>query len=166
MNGAAYFERMAQYNLWANTRAYGLCAKLPAAELDAPRTAFFPSILRTLNHILVADRIWMSRLLGSPVAMPLNTVLYENFDELRRARVAEDQAIIEFTNGLTDAEVTADLTYNTVAGDAYTMPRDLILAHMFNHQTHHRGQLSNMLIEAGLGPLEIDLVFFARDQLG
>jgi len=165
MNGAAYFERMAQYNLWANAKAYGLCAKLPAAELDAPRAAFFPSILRTLNHILVADRIWMSRLLGSSISMPLNTVLYEKFDELRSARMAEDQAIIEFTRNLTDAEVTADLTYHSVAGDAYTMPRDLILAHMFNHQTHHRGQLSNMLIEAGLGPLEIDLVFFAREQL-
>lgn len=165
MNGAAYFERMAQYNLWANSRAYGLCSKLPAAELDAPRTAFFPSILRTLNHILVADRIWMSRLLGSPMNMPLDTVLYEDFDALRSARAVEDLAILEFTRTLTDTDLSSDLTYQSVTAGAYTMPRDLVLAHMFNHHTHHRGQISCMLLEAGSGPLEIDLIYFARDQL-
>lgn len=165
MNGAAYFERMAQYNIWANTHAYNACAKLPKAELDAPRRAFFPSIMRTLNHLVVADRLWMGRLLGSPVTMALDTVLYEDFDELRTAREAEDQAILEFTSNLTDAEVTSDLSYQSVTAGAYTMPRDLILGHMFNHQTHHRGQLSNMLIEAGSGPLEIDLIYFGRELL-
>ncbi|WP_033070495.1 DinB family protein [Thalassospira australica] len=165
MNGAAYFERMAQYNIWANGHAYDACAKLPQSELIAPRTAFFPSILRTLNHLVVADQLWMGRLLGTPVTMALDTVLYENFDELRTARHEQDQVILEFTRGLTDSDVTSDLTYQSVSAGAYTMPRDLILAHMFNHQTHHRGQLSNMLLEAGSGPLEIDLIYYGREQL-
>jgi uncharacterized damage-inducible protein DinB len=165
MNGAAYFERMAHYNIWANKLAYDACAKLPQAERDAPRRAFFPSIMRTLNHILVADRIWMSRLLGSPVSMALDAVLYEDFDELRIARETEDQAILEFMRTLTDAEVSSDLTYQSITAGAYTMPRDLVLGHMFNHQTHHRGQLSNMLLEAGSDQLEIDLIYFGRELL-
>ena len=165
MNGAAYFERMAQYNIWANTHAYDACAKLPKAELDAPRRAFFPSIMRTLNHLVVADRLWMGRLLGSPVTMALDTVLHDDFDALRAAREAQDQAIIDFAATLTDAIIASDLSYQSVTAGAYTMPRDVILGHMFNHQTHHRGQLSNMVLEAGGKVLEIDLIYYARDML-
>ncbi|MEQ9346837.1 MAG: DinB family protein [Thalassospira sp.] len=165
MNSVAYFQRLAQYNAWANRRAYDACATLPRSELDAPRRAFFPSILRTLNHILVADRIWMSRLLGAPVAMPLDTILFDDFDALRPERVTQDQAIIDFIDVLTPEIIGSDLTYQSVTAGAYTMPRDLVLGHMFNHQTHHRGQLSNMILEAGAKPLEIDLIYYGRDHL-
>jgi uncharacterized damage-inducible protein DinB len=165
MNGVAYFQRMARYNAWANSHAYDACAKLPTDELDARRTAVFPSIMKTLNHILVGDRIWMSRLTGSPVNMALDTILFADFALLRAAREEQDQAIIAFTDGLTEAEISSDLTYQSVLAGAYTMPRDLVLGHMFNHQTHHRGQLSNMLVEAGSGPLEIDLIYYGREQL-
>lgn len=165
MNGVAYFKRMAGYNRWANGHLYDACAGLSSGELDAPRTAFFPSIMRTLNHLMVADRIWMSRLLGAAEAMPLDTVLFDRFADLRTARSAQDEAIMAFIDGLDDQTLTSDLSYKSVAGKAFTMPRDLILGHMFNHQTHHRGQLSSMILEAGGKPLEIDLVFYARDML-
>ncbi|MBX2832068.1 MAG: DinB family protein [Rhodospirillales bacterium] len=165
MNSVAYFERMAGYNRWANGHVYDACSGLSQQALDAKRTAFFPSIMATLNHLLVADRIWMSRLLGDPVAMPLDTILYDAFDGLRAARIKQDQAIIDFTSGLTDDVITSDLTYQSITAGAYTMPRDLVLGHMFNHQTHHRGQVSNMVLEAAGKPLEIDLVYYARDQL-
>ena len=165
MSSAAYFERMANYNSWANTHLYDACAALPVAELSAPRRAFFPSILATLNHLLVADRLWMSRLTGNPVTMALDTVLHDDFDALRAAREAQDQAIIDFAATLTDAIIASDLSYQSVTAGAYTMPRDVILGHMFNHQTHHRGQLSNMVLEAGGKVLEIDLIYYARDML-
>ncbi|RCK49376.1 DinB family protein [Thalassospira profundimaris] len=165
MNSVAYFQRLASYNAWANRHVYEACAALPASELDAPRRAFFPSIMRTLNHILVGDRLWLSRLVGDPVAMPLDTILFDDFDELREARITQDQAILDFTDGLTADIIASDLTYQSVLAGAYTMPRDLILGHMFNHQTHHRGQVSNMVLEAGGKVLEIDLIYYAREQL-
>ena len=165
MNGVAYFKRMADYNYWANGYLYATCPILPADALYEPRTAFFPSIMRTLNHLLVADRLWLSRLLGAPEVMPLDTILFDAFGDLRVAREAQDQAIIAYLEGLTEDVLTSDLTYQSVSAGAYTMPRDLILGHMFNHQTHHRGQLSSMLLEAGGKPLEIDLVFYGRDLL-
>ncbi|WP_430473959.1 DinB family protein [Thalassospira lucentensis] len=165
MNSVAYFERLARYNRWANGHVYDACATLSQRDLDAPRTAFFPSITATLNHLLVADSIWMSRLLGAPISMPLDTVLFAKFDDLRAARMTQDQAIIDFTSTLTPDVIASDLTYQSVTAGAYTMPRDLVLGHMFNHQTHHRGQLSNMILEAGAKPLEIDLIYYGRDHL-
>jgi len=165
MNSVAYFERLARYNSWANGHVYDACSGLTQQALDAKRTAFFPSITATLNHLLVADRLWMSRLLADPVAMPLDTILFDAFDDLRAARMKQDQAIIDFTSTLTVDVIASDLTYQSVTAGAYTMPRDLVLAHMFNHQTHHRGQLSSMLLEAGAKPLEIDLIYYAREQL-
>lgn len=166
MNGAAYFKRMARYNAWANNHVLAACETLPQQELDAPRKAFFPSITRTLNHLLVADRIWMSRLRGSPESMALDTVLFERFEDIRAARIAQDQAIIDFIDGLDDQMIEGDLHYQSVTAGAYTIPRDLVLGHMFNHQTHHRGQLSCMLLEAGAAPLEIDLIYYGRELFG
>lgn len=165
MNSVAYFKRLADYNAWANRHLYEACAALPPAALDAPRRAFFPSIMRTLNHLLVADRLWLSRLSGAPVAMALDTILFADFDDLRAARVAQDQDIADFIATLTDEVIASDLTYQSVTAGAYTMPRDLVLGHMFNHQTHHRGQVSNMVLEAGGKVLEIDLIYYGREQL-
>lgn len=165
MNSVAYFKRLAEYNAWANRHVYAACAALPRSELAAPRRAFFPSILRTLNHILVADRLWLSRLLGAPIAMPLDTILFAGFDDLRAARIAQDQDITDFTATLTADVIASDLHYQSVSAGAYTMPRDLVLGHMFNHQTHHRGQVSNMVLEAGGKALEIDLIYYGREQL-
>ncbi|NIZ00495.1 DinB family protein [Thalassospira lucentensis] len=163
MNGVAYFKRMAGYNRWANGHVYNACAALPEDALYAPRTAFFPSIMRTLNHLLVADRLWLSRLLGAPEVMPLDTVLFDAFDDLRAARTAQDQAIIDFATKLTEELLSSDLSYQSVSGGANVMPRDVVLGHMFNHQTHHRGQLSSMVLEAGGKPLEIDFIYYLRE---
>ncbi|MCC9620953.1 DinB family protein [Thalassospira sp. MA62] len=162
MNGIGYFQRMARYNQWANMQTYDACAGLPNGALDGPRVAFFPSIMRTLNHILLADRLWLGRLTGQPFSMPLDTVLYDQFDALRSAREQQDQAIIDFTDALTEADIEGDLTYQSVTAGAYTMPRDLVLGHLFNHHTHHRGQISNMVLEAGGPALEIDLIYYGR----
>ena len=99
------------------------------------------------------------------IAMALDTILFADFDDLRAARIAQDRDIADFIATLTDDVIASDLTYQSVTAGAYTMPRDLVLGHMFNHQTHHRGQVSNMVLEAGGKALEIDLIYYGREQL-
>ncbi len=72
MNGVAYFQRMANYNAWANQHILDACAGLEAGELTAPRAAFFPSIIKTQNHLLVSDRLWLGRMVGSPERLALS----------------------------------------------------------------------------------------------
>lgn len=163
MNGVAYFQRMARYNRWANQHVLDACACLDVGEIEAPRAAFFPSIIRTLNHLLVADRLWLGRLVGAHERLALDTVLHARFDEFRAAREAQDAKIITFTEQLDAGTLASGLSYQSMLAGAYTLPREMILAHMFNHQTHHRGQLHSMLIEVGVKPLAIDLVYYCLE---
>ncbi|WP_404422987.1 DinB family protein [Thalassospira australica] len=163
MNGVAYFQRMARYNSWANQHVLDACACLAAGELEAPRVAFFPSMIKTLNHLLVADRLWLGRLAGTPERLALDSILHADFAEFRIAREAQDARIIAFTEQLDPETLASDLTYQSMLAGAYTLPREIVLAHMFNHQTHHRGQIHSMLIEAGTKPLAIDLVYYCLE---
>src|SRR5689334_1399467 len=97
----AYFRVFADYNQWANGRLYDAVAKLPDAEYRRPRQSFFKSIHGTLNHLLVTDRIWLSRIEPPQVAMPLNSILYEDFAALRAAREAEDGRIVALMGAMT-----------------------------------------------------------------
>src|ERR1700761_6842749 len=100
----AHFERMARYNRWANRRLYGAVAQLDEAEFAAQRAGFFPSIAKTLNHLVVTDRIWLGRLTGRPSDHhALNEAPYDNLQDLTAARETEDQHLIAFFTDLTQA---------------------------------------------------------------
>lgn len=162
----AHFQRMAAYNGWANARLYEAAAKLSPAALAAQRSGFFPSILKTLNHILVADAIWMGRLdgTGNPGITRLDQMLHTEFPALKAARVAMDDRIIAFVDALAPGRLEEDLVYRTMAGEQMTTPIDQVLAHFFNHQTHHRGQAHAMLSSTEVAPPSIDLIYFLRDH--
>ncbi|WP_417816141.1 DinB family protein [Thalassospira alkalitolerans] len=166
MDGVAYFQRMARYNSWANGHVLDACAGLEPRILDAKRAAFFPSILKTLNHILVADRLWLGRLVGVPEKIALDTILFDDFTKFRAAREAQDAKIIVFADQLDAQTLSGDLSYQSMLAGAYTLPQEIVLAHIFNHQTHHRGQLHSMLVEAGAAPLSIDLVYYYLEAKG
>jgi uncharacterized damage-inducible protein DinB len=160
---AEMFERMAAYNTWANRRLYAACAELEDAYY-APRPAFFGSIHRTLNHLLVADRIWMGRLEGVPgPSMALDTELYAERHELRRAREAEDGRIARFVAGLDEASLGRQLVYRNLSGHEFRDPVGLVLQHVFNHQTHHRGQVHGLLSGTPVAPPPLDLILYVRE---
>jgi len=161
-----HFRTFARYNAWANDRLYAACARLPDAEFRAPRQAFFGSIMGTLNHILVGDRAWLGRLEGVPSGIArLDDILFEDLVELTQARVAEDRRIGALMDRL-DAEALArDLVYRTMAGVEYRTPVVWVLSHLFNHQTHHRGQAHALLSQTTVAPPSLDLIYFLRDQL-
>lgn len=143
---------LAEYNGWMNGKLYAVCATLADEERKRDRGAFFGSIHGTLNHVLLADSIWMGRFEGAPFKFKsLDQELYAGFDELRARRVEMDERIGHWAAGLTDAALGAKLEFTsaiTKRTHAPTLWR--VVLHFFNHQTHHRGQLTTLLSQAGV----------------
>jgi len=159
----AYVQRMARYNRWQNANLYGVADGLSDAERQRARGAFFGSIHATLNHLLWADRIWMSRLAGTPRpqgGIPESVSLYGDWAELKREREAFDSTMVDWADRLDPAALAGELTYYSGAIKAEVRkPKWLLVTHMFNHQTHHRGQVHCMLTQAGGKPGDTDLPF-------
>ena len=158
-----HFRRFANYNKWANTRLHDACAELSDDDYFRSRPAFFGSIHGVLNHMMVADTIWTSRLRGTSPAIALNAEMYAERVALRRAREAMDGDIVALMATMTDADMAGDVTYKTTGGDPFTMPRGVILQHFFNHQAHHRGQAHDLLSQTDVAPPVLDLLYFVRD---
>lgn len=142
---------LAAYNQWMNQRLYAVCAELSDAQRRQDRGVFFKSIHGTLNHLLLADRIWLGRFAGQPFQVDsLDQQLHHDFAELARARAQTDDEILRWANELTDTVLAGALRYTSVVNPA---PRSyemwLAVTHFFNHQTHHRGQLTAMLSQCG-----------------
>ncbi len=162
-----YFSMLARYNQWANDRLYQMAAELPDEAYRRNVGAYFGSLNGTLNHLLTADRIWMHRLTGTgDQPRQLNAILFADLATLRPARAAEDRRIIAFVEGLRDADFEATWDYQTLNGAPFSQPRGDILAHLFNHQTHHRGQAHAILTVLGVAePAPLDLLLMQREQL-
>ncbi|MGO4114279.1 DinB family protein [Rhizobium ruizarguesonis] len=161
-----HYRMFAAYNRWANTQVYAAAAELSDAEFRSDHGAFFGSLHRTLNHLIVADRIWMKRFTGTGEApATLDAVLFEDLDALAAARKIEDERIIAWTGMLDERALAADFTYVTVVQPAeITQPLSAALAHFFNHQTHHRGQCHMTLTALGKPSLTLDLIYFLRSE--
>lgn len=140
---------MARYNQWMNQKVYAVCAEIPDLERKSDRGAFFRSIDGTLNHILVGDLIWLGRFTQQPFGARLDHELYTDFSELRAERERLDRVIIDWAQNLTPDWLNLDLNYTNSSGFTRTLPHWLLVTHLFNHQTHHRGQLTTVLNQMG-----------------
>jgi uncharacterized damage-inducible protein DinB len=156
-----YCRTMARYNEWMNSRLYALCATLPDAELRADRGAFFGSIYATLNHIVYGDLAFLSRFTGEPSVVPeLGADLFGSFAALRREREALDARLIAWAATLRPHWLAETLTYTSkVDGVTRTRSNGFLVAHVFSHQTHHRGQVTTLLAQQGLDMGSTDLPF-------
>jgi uncharacterized damage-inducible protein DinB len=161
-----YFRTLARYNQWANRRLYAACAQLGEAEYMKPRPAFFGSLHGTLNHLLVGDRLWMGRITGHESGIKaLDQMLYGDFAGLRVAREAEDAQIINAVDAMDEPTLNTTLRYKAlVDGQTTSMPMRMVLAHLFNHATHHRGQAHGLLSQTAVKPPPLDLIFFLREM--
>jgi uncharacterized damage-inducible protein DinB len=135
-----------------NSRLYALCSHLPEAELCKDRGAFFKSIYLTLNHVAYGDLASMSRFTGVPAVVPEPGVdLFGGFANLRVEREALDARLQAWATSLATEWLAESLTYTSkIDGKVRTVPRWVLVTHMFNHQTHHRGQVSTLLSQIGL----------------
>jgi uncharacterized damage-inducible protein DinB len=162
----AHFVMMANYNAWANARLFRMAGALADEVYRKDVGAYFKSLQGTLNHILVADRIWMHRLTGlGDQPTKLNAILFDDLPSLHAARVEEDSRIIGFVQDLPETASEEILEYRMLNGAAQRQPRREILAHLFNHQTHHRGQAHAILTFLGVTePDPLDLLLMQREQ--
>jgi len=160
-----HYEMFAGYNAWANGRLYDAAANLSGSEYREDRGAFFKSVHGTLNHLLVADRIWLRRFTGEgEVVNQLDAILFEDLASLRAAREAEDARIIRWIAGLDEAALTGTFRYmRATKPETYEQALAPALAHFFNHQTHHRGQLHGLLTGLTGAAPELDLLFYQRE---
>ena len=157
----AYVQRMARYNRWQNENLYGAADTLSAEERNRERGAFFGSIHKTLSHLLWADQVWMGRFTDQPRppgGIPDSVALYPDWRALSEERARFDQSIVAWADAVDEAWLAQDQTYYSGgSGRNLTRPRVLLVTHMFNHQTHHRGQVHCMLTQAGAKPQDTDL---------
>lgn len=171
MNRIEHCALMADYNQWMNRKLYAAAGQLTDAELRADRNAFFGSILGTLNHLALGDTVWLKRFAMHPtgftalapldaVALPprLDQLRFATFAELVAYRVWLDQLIIDWAQALREPDLDQRLHYHNMRGDAADKPFDSLLLHFFNHQTHHRGQVTTLLSQAGLDVGDTDLL--------
>ena len=164
MTSTENFQQLAAYNRWANARLYAAALDLSEQAYRLHIGVFFGSLHGTLNHLLLTDRLWLKRLTGDGEhPNELNAILYENRDELARARIAEDNRLIAVVDGYDDAALATLRSYKTTSGMPHSQVLSNILMHLFNHQTHHRGQAHSCLsILTGADPPVLDLLAFQR----
>jgi uncharacterized damage-inducible protein DinB len=156
-----YVRTMAAYNAEMNRRLYAAAARLRDAERRQDRGAFWRSIHGTFNHLLWADRMWMSRIAGwEKPSLPLKAsdALIERFDELSAARAQADRDLVHWAERVDEAWLGEDqVWFSGAAQREVRQPRGKLLVHVFNHQTHHRGQAHAMLTQAGQQTGDTDL---------
>jgi uncharacterized damage-inducible protein DinB len=144
---------MSRYNRWMNEKLYAVCAEVSDERRKEDRGAPFRSIHGTLNHLLLADRMWLHRFVGTRFPVAVTTLaheLYSDFDELRRERALTDQQIEDWASKLSEHDFAKQLSYvPATSPEERTLPLALCIVHFFNHQTHHRGQLTTLLEQCG-----------------
>ncbi len=159
---------MARYNLWQNRSILAAADALDDAARRADRGAFFGSIAGTLSHLLWGDLVWMGRFDGGPrpeVGIAGSAALFPDWDAYKSERTAADFRILDWATALEPFDLAGDLVWmSAAAGREVRKARVLCVAHFFNHQTHHRGQVHAMLTAAGARPGDTDL-FLMPDNI-
>ncbi|MDE2235022.1 MAG: DinB family protein [Gammaproteobacteria bacterium] len=172
-----YVVLMSRYNQWMNEKLYAAAGCLNPVDFTAQRGAFFGSVCGTLNHIQVADIIWLKRFAGHPsghaalepacaLPMPLalDQVLHEQLVPLTEQRRLLDTIIRQWADSLSDQDLEQVLHYANTKGLELDRPMAGLVIHFFNHQTHHRGQASSLLIQLGQDVGVTDLVAMLAEQ--
>lgn len=163
MSLTKHVQMMAQYNQWMNQKLYDAVSGMDEAELKQERGAFFGSLFATLNHIAVADTIWLKRLSGLfptqwnltgienlQTIHALDTQLFDQLAELRQYREGVDHLLLQISEKIDEQTLMAPLHYTDIKGNPHTKEFFSLLMHVFNHQTHHRGQITTLLSQANI----------------
>lgn len=172
-----HFKLLANYNQWMNSNLYTAAGQLDAEALAMDRGAFFGSILGTLNHILVGDTIWLKRFAAHPhcvnalsevVDLPtptsLEQIIFDDFASLAAHRRWLDQKIIDWIEDLSDGDLDFVIGYGNSKGVVSNKKYSSLILHFFNHQTHHRGQVSTLLSQAGINIGVTDLLALIPEE--
>lgn len=176
-SGLAQFELMADYNRWMNDKIYRLAEELTPEQRSENQGAFFGSVLGTLNHIMVGDTLWLQRFACHPACtesllavaeLPrpthLGQVLFDDFERLAERRIWLDEQICQWIQHLTAPDLEYVLHYRNSKGITASKNFSALVLHFFNHQTHHRGQVTTLLSQMGKTPDVTDLLMLIPDS--
>jgi uncharacterized damage-inducible protein DinB len=170
MNRTSHIRLMASYNAWMNEKIYTAARQLSPIELAADKHAFFGSILGTLNHNIVGDIVWLKRFALHPASFPalqeltidtpksLDQILFSDFESLYQCRKTLDEIITRWADAIAEPDLDIALSYKNMKGIPGHRNFYSLILHFFNHQTHHRGQLSTLLSQSGLNIGVTDLL--------
>lgn len=160
------FRELAHYNAWMNKNLYAHLGDVPDERRKQDVGLFFNSIHGTLNHLLLVDRLWLARLRGESFPIEsLDQELYGDFAQLRLQRKKTDRKLAEYVEGLADADLETTVTYTSASsGEQRSFPTHTVLAHLFNHQTHHRGQITAAMSQFGVDYGVTDLIFMPDEN--
>jgi uncharacterized damage-inducible protein DinB len=178
LHACRHLQLMASYNEWMNAKLYQAAAGLAPDEIAADRGAFFGSILGTLNHLVAGDTVWLKRFATHPAAGPalepvralpvpasLAQILFADLPALAARRQMLDRAILQWAGALRESDLDHTLRYANSKGVVSERNFFSLLMHFFNHQTHHRGQVTTLLTQAGVDVGITDLLALVPDRL-
>ena len=154
-----------RYKAWANDLVFAAAAKLPEAELTAPRKIVFGNLVRTLNHVHAMDEVWRAHLEGRPHGYATrNPEACPSLAELREAQQAMDAWWVGYADSLPEAKQDEVVSFRFIGGGPGSMTRRDILLHVANHGTYHRGNVASMMYQAGVAPPATDLPVFLKPK--
>lgn len=158
-----YVQAMARYNRWQNENLVGVADTLSTKEREMDRGSFFGSIQQTFSHLLWADELWVSRFAGTPMpdgGIPESRTFFSDWIKFQIERERFDKVILEWASSVERDWFDGDLSwYSGALGRDITKPKKIAAIQLFNHQTHHRGQIHAMLTSAGARPSDTDVPF-------
>jgi uncharacterized damage-inducible protein DinB len=167
MSDSEILKTMARYNQWANRDLLAAVRALPESEVTKHRSSLFKNILNTLNHPFVTDRMWWAYMHREPhFHKALNEVLYADFEKLAAAREEMDQRLVDYVDDLSEGDADEQIDFTLLSGAKGRMSRRMILMHIFNHNTYHRGFVVETFCQVPAALPLIDLPIFMRGAGG
>lgn len=160
MTRVDHFLLEARYNRWMNRHLMAVCDPLPDAERRRDRGAFFRSIHGTFNHLLLVDHLWLARLDGRAYPISgLDQELHREWEALKDDRAATDEHLVAWLGTLEEGELQTTVGYaSAIDREERAFSLHVVLTHLFQHQVHHRGQITTLLSQMGIDFGETDLV--------
>ncbi|HVN40492.1 MAG TPA: DinB family protein [Myxococcota bacterium] len=166
MSLSEHFRACARNNAWSNHRLLRACAALSLSEFEATRTSFFPSLQKTLNHILIVDRFYLDGLErgGRGPATYADELPCPRLADLAAAQRASDLRLVRFCDGLGEENLEREVPLDRGEHGVTRESVHAVLSHLFAHQIHHRGQAHAMLAGTSVAPPQLDEFFLAWDE--
>jgi uncharacterized damage-inducible protein DinB len=166
MNNKEYLLNLLNYNSWANDEFFKVIIKLSSEEINKQRKSFMNSIRNSLNHLLVIDKVWLTNMKKEKHTFDnLQTILYENIEQLWKEKKKEEQLIKNYVENLSDKEFEEIVECELIGGNKVLISRSMIITHLVMHGGYHRGIIAEMFGQIPLPPIAQDITTWEKSKL-
>ncbi|MDA9165759.1 DinB family protein [Alphaproteobacteria bacterium] len=166
MNNKEYLLNLLNYNSWANDEFFKVIIKLSSEEINKQRKSFMNSIRNSLNHLLVIDKVWLTNMKKEKHTFDnLQTILYENMEQLWKEKKKEEQLIKNYVENLSDKEFEEIVECELIGGNKVLISRSMIITHLVMHGGYHRGIIAEMFGQIPLPPIAQDITTWEKSKL-